>query len=60
VGFLHINNIITSTMAFTLPEQMVRTVGIFQGLLALPVLLFTAAVALQALAYAYDYVYEFT
>ncbi|KAN0115150.1 hypothetical protein V8E51_004694 [Hyaloscypha variabilis] len=47
-------------MAFTLPEQMVRTVGIFQGLLALPVLLFTAAVALQALAYAYDYVYEFT
>jgi hypothetical protein len=60
VGFLHSNNIITSKMAFTLPEQMVRTVGIFQGLLALPVLLFTAAVALQALAYAYDYVYEFT
>jgi len=47
-------------MAFTLAQQMVRSVGVFQGLLALPVLLFTAAFAMQALGYTYDYVYEFT
>jgi len=47
-------------MVFTLPQQMVRTVGVFQGLLALPILLFTVAVALEALAYSDNYVYEFT
>jgi hypothetical protein len=47
-------------MAFTLAQQMVRSVGIFQGLLALPVMVFTAAFAMQALGYPYNYVYEFT
>ena len=47
-------------MAFTLPQQMVRTVGVFQGLLALPILLFTAVLALEILAYSStNFVYEF-
>jgi hypothetical protein len=47
-------------MAFTLAQQMARTIGVFQGLLALPILLWTASLAFQPLAYPDKYIYYFT
>jgi len=47
------------TMAFTLGQQMARTLAIFQGLLALPIVLFMLGFAVESLFYNEPRVYEF-
>jgi hypothetical protein len=47
-------------MTVTLAQQMVRTVAIFQGLLALPILFVTAGFAMNALGYQSPRLYDFT
>ncbi len=47
-------------MTSNLAQQMVRTVSIFQGLLALVILCYTGVRAIEILAYANSRIYSFT